>query len=304
MSGLGEQIAVLDGLTIAPGSGMHGGGGSYPDSGRWPLLPSNSGLNGPMGAHNDLLGFAAATYPQDLPNQAPRKRVFASYSGSANYSGGSSYPDGGRFPTWAQGGNVGLAGFGAASYPRDLPNIAPRKRVLASPSGGANYGGGSSYPDSGRFPTWTQPAGMAGLGRCGCQLDGLGTMPNVLPPGRVFASAPQGANYSGGSAYPDSGRFPLLSSTVGLADVPKRMPMATREQLMAAIQFHGQRMVNARKVIAGNVPVATKRAVMQTYIQSVRALCVLRAKAGLPALPECQQLIARMKAAGMARGAR
>jgi hypothetical protein len=295
MSGLGEQIAVLDGLTIAPGVGMHGGGASYPDSGRWPLLPSNSGLNGPLGAQNDLMGFAAATYPKDLPNVAPRKRVFASPSGSANYSGGSSYPDSGRFPTWAQGGNVGLA---------DLPNVAPRKRVLASPSGGANYGGGSSYPDSGRFPTWTQPAGMAGLGGCGCRLDGLGTMPNVLPPGRVFASASQGAMYSGGSSYPDTGRFPLLSSTVGLADVPKRMPMASREQLMAAIQFHSQRMVNARKALAGNVPVATKRAVMNTYLQSLRALCVLRSKAGLPTLPECQQLIARMKMTRVARAAR
>lgn len=284
MSGLGEQIAVLDGLTIAPGDGMYGGGGSYPDAGRWPLLPSSAGLNGPLGAQNDLMAAA---------------KVYASPSGGANYGGGSNYPDGGGFPTWAQ--PAGMAGFGAAGYPRDLPNVAPKKRVFASYSGGANRSGGSTYPDSGQFPTWAQAG--AGLAGCGCRLDGMGTIPSVLPNKRVFASASGSANYSGGSNYPDGGRLPLLSSTIGLSGAP-RMPAMTREQIMKAIQFHGQRMVNARNALQAAGNAGTKRAIANTYIQSLRVLCVLRSKAGLPTLPECQQLIARMKMAGMARARR
>lgn len=313
MSGLGEQIAVLDGLTIAPGDGMYGGGASYPDTGRWPLLPSSAGLNqglsGPLGAQNDLEAFAAATYANDLPNVAPKKRVFASYSGSANYSGGSNYPDTAQFPTWAQGG-AGMAGFGAHSYPQDLPNVAPKKRVFASYSGSANRSGGSTYPDTGSFPVWAQGGnvGLSGLGACGCRLDGLGTMPNVLPPGRVFTSAPLGANYSGGSNYPDSGRFPLLSSTIGLAGLGamRRMPPMTREQIMAAIQLHSQRMVNARNALkVTNMPMQMRQQVTKTYMQSLRVLCILRARVGLPTLPECQQLVARMKKlTGVARAMR
>lgn len=316
MSGLGEQIAVLDGLTIAPGDGNSGGGSSYPDSGRWPLLPSSAGLRGPLGAQNDLEAFAAATYPADLPNVAPKKRVFASFGGGANYSGGSSYPDSGRFPTWAQGG-PGLADCGCKlNGLGTLPNVVPPGRVFASVSQGANRSGGSNFPDGGRIPLLSSTIGLAGM------LAGFGVAPSaaaaaaaaliapgVLPPGRVFASAPQGANYSGGSSYPDSGRFPLLSSTIGLAGfgaAPVRrmmpqLPAMTREQLMAAIQFNSQQMVNARKAMTvTTAPAETRRQVAHTYYRSLMMLCVLRSKAGLPTLPECQRLVARMQAGAQA----
>lgn len=198
MSGLGEQIAVLDGLTIAPGDGNYGGGASYPDSGRWPLLPSSAGLNGPLGAQNDLMGAARQVYTR----------------------------------------REGMP---------DLPNVAPGKRVFASASGSANM--------------------------------------------------------SGGSSYPDSGRFPLLSSTIGLSGLGARLNTAnmTREQVMTAIQFHSQRMVNARQALA-KLPAAApqRRAVARAYYQSLSALCVLRAKAGLPALPECQALVNKIKARRLA----
>lgn len=311
MSGLGEQIAVLDGVTIAPGDGQAGGGSSYPDEGRWPLLPSSAGLRGPLGAHNDLEAFAAATYANDLPNVAPKKRVFASYAGGANYSGGSNYPDTGSFPTWAQGG-PGMAGLDACGCRLNglgtLPNVAPKKRVFASYSGGANRSGGSTYPDTASFPTWAQAgAGMAGFGAApsAAEMSAASMMrAGVLPPGRIFASAPQGANYSGGSSFPDSGRFPLLSSTIGLAGLGavRRMPPMTRTQVMAAIQFHSQQMVNTRTALQKvNMPPATRNQLLLAYNKNLVALCILRAKVGLPTLPECQQLVARMKAMGMAK---
>ena len=311
MSGLGEQIAVLDGLTIAPGDGNYGGGASYPDAGRWPLLPSSAGLNGSLGAHNDLMGAAQQVYRReglpDLPNVAPKKRVFASYSGGANRSGGSTYPDSGQFPTWAQAG-AGLAandlmGLAAASYPRDLPNVAPRKKVFASPAGGANYTGGSNYPDSGQFPTWAQAgAGLAGLGRCGCDLRGLGTLPNVGPDKRVFASMSGGANYSGGSSYPDGGRTPLLSSTVGLASFGATMPPQTREQIMAMIQLRSQQLVQLTAIIPKLEVGSPQRAQAQRlYVQTQLSLCVLRNQVGLPTLPECQKIIAMINAGNQLR---
>lgn len=253
MSGLGEQIAVLDGLTIAPGDGNYGGGASYPDAGRWPLLPSSAGLNGSLGAHNDLMGAAQQVYRReglpDLPNVAPKKRVFASYSGGANRSGGSTYPDSGQFPTWAQAG-----------------------------------------------------AGLAGLGRCGCDLRGLGTLPNVGPDKRVFASMSGGANYSGGSSYPDGGRTPLLSSTVGLASFGATMPPQTREQIMAMIQLRSQQLVQLTAIIPKLEVGSPQRAQAQRlYVQTQLSLCVLRNQVGLPTLPECQKIIAMINAGNQLR---
>ena len=290
MNGFGEQIAVLDGITIAPGDGMYGGGASYPDTGRWPLLPSSAGL----AAHDDLMGAADRVY---------NKRVFASPSGGANMSGGSSYPDSGRFPVWAQAG-AGMAGLGA---------VLPTNRIFASPSGGANYSGGSTYPDSGGFPVWAQGgAGMAGLG----------TMPNVLPPRRIFASPSGGANMSGGSSYPDSGRFPVWAQAgAGLAgcgscrfeglgaygqraDGSVVMSPSGRAQAMKNIQFRSQMMVNLRNAARRTAPRSVQREnVMRAYHKNLAALCILRARVGLPTLPECQKLVARMRMAKSAVGA-
>jgi hypothetical protein len=165
MNGFGEQIAVLDGITIAPGGGNYGGGSSYPDEGRWPLLPSNAGLNA-LAAHDDLMGAANNVY---------NKRVFASFSGGANMSGGSSYPDRGGFPVWAQGG-AGMAGLGT------MPNVLPTARIFASASRGANMSGGSSFPDEGRFPLLSSTVGLSG---CGCNTDGMGAVPSLSPQARA-----------------------------------------------------------------------------------------------------------------------
>jgi hypothetical protein len=189
MNGFGEQIAVLDGITIAPGGGNYGGGASYPDEGRWPLLPSNAGLNA-LAAHDDLMGAANNVY---------NKRVFASFSGGANMSGGSSYPDSGRFPVWAQGG-----------------------------------------------------AGMAGLAGCGCRFEGLGATPRMSPQARA--------------------------------------------QTMKNIQFRSQQMVNLRNAARRTAPGSMQRAhVVRAYHQNLVVLCILRSRVGLPTLPECQKLVARMK---------
>ena len=388
MNGFGEQIAVLDGITIAPGDGMYGGGASYPDTGRWPLLPSSAGL----AAHDDLMGAADRVY---------NKRVFASPSGGANMSGGSSYPDSGRFPVWAQAG-AGMAGLGA---------VLPTNRIFASPSGGANYSGGSTYPDGGRFPVWAQAgAGLAGMAltpkisqmtaweiqqllqaagsvrgptgvwgssdvealvrlvmgaegeqdspmlrsqiknaivpyaggkmvfvlnnfieritnvaraaQGGGGLSGFGTMPNALPPRRIFASPSGGANMSGGSSYPDSGRFPVWAQAgAGLAgcgscrfeglgaygqraDGSVVMSPSGRAQAMKNIQFRSQMMVNLRNAARRTAPRSVQREnVMRAYHKNLAALCILRARVGLPTLPECQNLVARMKMAASAVGA-
>ena len=198
MNGFGEQIAVLDGITIAPGDGMYGGGASYPDTGRWPLLPSSAGL----AAHDDLMGAADRVY---------------------------------------------------------------NKRVFASPSGGANMSGGSSYPDSGRFPVWAQAG--AGLAGCGCNTDGMG-------------------------AYGQRADGSVVMSPSG------------RAQAMKNIQFRSQMMVNLRNAARRTAPRSVQREnVMRAYHKNLAALCILRARVGLPTLPECQNLVARMKMAASAVGA-
>lgn len=203
MSGLREQIAVLDGLgdipsvlpprvnVIDPSGGVnYGGGSSYPGYG-FPLLPSNAGL----AALDDLSAAAAQAYS-------------TSASSGGNYSGGSTYPD---VPFPLLSSTIGLAGL-------------PNKNVYASYSGGANYSGGSNYPDNTPTPVWAQASGLADLQAAAAM---------------VYGSASGGANYSGGSTYPDV-PFPLTSNNAGLAgcatcglSATKAPP--TRDQLLRAL---------------------------------------------------------------------
>lgn len=263
MSGLGEQIAVLDGLGSIPsvlppkynvidpsGGANYGGGSSYPGNG-WPLLPSSAGL----AALDDL--SEAAT------------RVYSSASGGANYSGGSTYPD---VPFPLLSSTIGLA---------DLPNVAPRKRVFASYSGGANYSGGSNYPDGGQFPTWAQAgAGLADLQAAAA---------------RVYASASGGANYSGGSTYPDV-PFPLTASHSGLAGCSTcglsglgATPLSKKDA-HKSFQAH---MAKAKQAIllARKTTGAKRAALLSEGKQHLFAACQMRKAAGLPGSSYCNTVL-------------
>jgi hypothetical protein len=106
MRGLGEEIAVLDGVDLpnyydrgrvidASAGANYSGGSSWP--GDLPLTPSNAGL---AGVDQDLIG----TYDR-IENYYNRGKVIDASAG-ANYSGGSSWP--GDLPLTPS--NAGLAG--------------------------------------------------------------------------------------------------------------------------------------------------------------------------------------------------
>jgi hypothetical protein len=233
MSGLGEQIAVLDGLGA---------------------LDPSDGRIGQTRARVDQ-------YARLVRRNVLAKRNMIQASGGANYAGGSTYfPGSPLLPS-----SAGLAGmFG------DIPSVLPHRYNVISPSGGVNYGGGSSYAPG--LPLLPSNAGLAaslidgGYGRAGlgaalinggygrAGLGGTGTavdedlaaaaesiaVARRLDPndGRIGQFAPQvdeygnrvmpgvlarsnvidpseGANYGGGSSY--APRMPLLPSSAGLA---------------------------------------------------------------------------------------
>jgi len=139
---LGEQIAVLDGLsTIDPSDGAnYGGGSNY--AARMPLLPSTVGL---AAATQDLLQASrkldqARAVRAVAANANTRSNVIDPSEG-ANMSGGSCYAD--RMPLMPS--TIGLSGVG-----------------IVDPGEGM-HGGGSSYPDGGRWPLLPSTVGLAGL---------------------------------------------------------------------------------------------------------------------------------------------
>lgn len=232
MSGLGEQIAVLDGLDA---------------------MDPNDGRLGQRRA-----GVTQYARPK-MPGVTFRRNVLDASEG-ANYSGGSAYAPG--LPLGPS--SWGLAGLGG------IPSVLPQRRNVIDPSGGANYTGGSDWVPG--LPLVVSSAGLAddfirggygraglgaafiqgGYGRAGlgetasaadedlagaaeavaaaaalspqdgrigqtqAQVDEYGrpVMPGVLARSNVL-DASEGANYSGGSAYAPG--LPLGPSSWGLA---------------------------------------------------------------------------------------
>lgn len=142
MSGLGEQIAVLDGLA------------AFEPGGKRPKINPRDGRLGQQRARVDQYGRLI------MRDVLARTNVIDP-SGGANYSGGSSYAE--RLPLMPS--SIGLAG---------IPSVLPPKRNVIDPSGGANYTGGSSYAP--RMPLMLSSAGLAdplidgGYGRAGLGL--------------------------------------------------------------------------------------------------------------------------------------
>lgn len=243
---LGEQIAVLDGLSA---------------------LDPSDGRIGQMRARVDQYA------KQIRPNVLSKMNVIDA-SGGANYSGGSAYaPELPLMPsTVGLAGLRGLRGFGA------LPGVLPPRMNVIDPSGGANYSGGGDWTPG--IPLVSSNSGLAtamidgGYGRAGlgsAMIDGgygragLGStlsaadedlagaaeaaeavrgmdasdgrtgqvrarvdqygrplMPGVLQRQNVLDFS-EGANYSGGSSYPTESAVPLMPSTVGLAGLSASM---------------------------------------------------------------------------------
>lgn len=127
-------------------------------------------------------------------------------------------------------GRIGQARASATQYARQImPGVLARRNVLDA-SGGANYGGGSSYAAG--LPLLPSNVGLAGLGRA-YRLSpsmeaarrrwvqqqrakrGLGSLPGVLPPMMNVIDPSGGANYTGGSDWTPG--MPLTVSSAGLA---------------------------------------------------------------------------------------
>jgi hypothetical protein len=229
MSGLGEQIAVLDGLdaldptdgrigqqraavtqyarAVMPGvlarknvldasaGANYSGGSSYAQG--LPLLPSSVGLAG-------------------IPSVLPGKRNVIDPSGGANYTGGSDWVPGLPLVVSSAGladalitGGYGRAGLGASfidgGYGRaglgQTGSAADEDLAAASEAVATAR---AINPEDGR------------VGQHRAQVDEYGrqVMPGVLARSNVL-DASEGGNYSGGSSYAPG--LPLLPSSIGLA---------------------------------------------------------------------------------------
>lgn len=244
MNGLGEQIAVLDGLSA---------------------LDPNDGRLGQQRARVDEYARAV------MPGVLSRMNVLDA-SGGGNYSGGGAYVPG--LPLLPS--TVGLAGLRGFRGLRGVPSVLPNKMNVIDPGGGALYTGGSSWTPG--MPLIASSSGLAaaiidgGYGRAGLGAPlinggygraGLGTtltavdedlagaaeamevgrkidandgrlgqrpaavdeygrpiMPGVLARSNVLDPS-EGANYSGGSSYAPG--VPLIASTIGLAGLAGRI---------------------------------------------------------------------------------
>lgn len=152
-----EEIAVLDGLDLSPGTLPHkfnvidpSGGALYTGgsdfSPGFPLLPSSSGL---------------ASADSDLRNKSKmltRKNVIDP-SGGANYTGGSDFPGG--FPLLPS--SAGLAGMALADIDLTTKAQTLKPRVNVVDPNGGQYTGGNAY--SPFVPMLPSSSGLAGLAR-------------------------------------------------------------------------------------------------------------------------------------------
>lgn len=293
MSGLGEQIAVLDGLGA---------------------LDPNDGRIGQRRAA--VTQYARAK----MPGVTYRQNVLDASEG-ANHSGGSSYAP--RLPLMPS--SVGLAGFG------NIPRVLPTKRNVIDPSGGANYTGGSDWVPG--LPLTVSSAGLAdafitggygraglgaayidgGYGRAGlgqtrsaadedlagaaeavataralspsdgrigqqrAQVDEYGrpVMPGVLARSNVI-DASDGANYSGGSSYAKG--LPLMPSSVGLAGLETYDDLDGVADKMLRIPAAARKLVGrgAVKTLKNKMRSLNKKAASMNPRQRAMAVAKLR----------------------------
>jgi len=302
MSGLGEQIAVLDGLAA---------------------LDPSDGRIGQQRAQVDQYGRPV------MPGVLARRNVIDASEG-ANYSGGSSHARG--LPLMPS--SVGLAAFSqGGEWPGSLgniPGVLPERRHVIDYSGGALYSGGSSW--TGGLPLTPSSAGLAdsfikggygraglgapfiqgGYGRAGLgqtasavdedlagameaveaarQLDpadgrigqqraqvdeyGKPIMPGVLARSNVI-DASEGANYSGGSSSAPG--LPLMPSSIGLAGFQGALAeLQTADDLdNAALPLPK----NVRKVAGKGTVVALKKKAQAAAKRLQRVRMTRRARA-------------------------
>jgi hypothetical protein len=214
MRGLGDEIAVLDGLdehfipaaysmqnVLDASAGANYSGGSSFAPGL-PLLPSNAGLAGLDGVN--------------IPNAYSMQNVLDASAGG-NYSGGSSFAPG--LPLLPSNAGLASTDDDLLSYYQDIQKGAYNAGQVIDASAGANYSGGSSFAPG--LPLLPSNAGLAGTydGKPLDQMDHywgstMGVDQNAYDVQGVL-DASGGANYSGGSSYAPG--LPLLPSNAGLA---------------------------------------------------------------------------------------
>ena len=322
MRGLGDQIAVLDGLGA---------------------LDPNDGRIGQTRARVDQYGRRIA------PNVLARRVVSA--AGGANYSGGSTYAPG--LPLMPS--TVGLAGF------RDIPSVLPPRRGVVAPSngysGGASWTGGmpllpSNAGLAGRLidggygraglggPLIDGGYGRAGLGQTATYADadlaaaaetaarnrgldpgdgrigqrtarvdeyGRPVMRGVLERSNVIDPS-EGANYGGGSSYASG--LPLLPSNAGLAGAScgcvgglgatplvkvVKLSVAQARRLYAQ---HTKTALTYLLTAKATTSAEVRQLSLQRYKQHMLAACRLRFAAQLPKTAACSKLL--VAAAGRA----
>jgi hypothetical protein len=275
MRALGEEIAVLDGLSLAPGTlppivtidpsgGANYTGGSDYSPG-FPLLPSSAGLAGMSAVDMDIV--------QQM-NVLSRKSFDPSDGG--NRAGGSDYSPG--LPLLPS--SSGLSGSSSI-----------RADVIDASDGG-NYSGGSSFAP--RLPLLPSSAGLADLSAAYADL--VSRWGGVLPP-RTNVVDPNGGNYTGGNAY--SPFVPMLPSSSGLAGldaVPDKVltrrvsPMhrenfvrgAGQTTLMKVQQIHRQLSLNLSRMNPENKRIAQEK--LSILRDTIRRIQMIRGAAAAGAL--------------------
>jgi len=185
--GLGDPIAVLDGLDLAPVARRAG----------QPIVSANPAEAYLVEPEGEFLRYMNVV---DLPTE--QRRGVVAPGGGALFSGGSNYTPGLPLLT------TGLAAFSENPMP---------KHALIDPSEGGTYGGGSSY-----YPGGTLLSSSAGLAADMAALDGGAKhafqsqrMSPIGSPRELLIDPSGGSTFMGGSSfYPGA---PLLASSAGLA---------------------------------------------------------------------------------------
>jgi hypothetical protein len=231
MSGLGEQIAVLDGLDAldpsdgrlgqrrasvtqyarpimrgviarsgmvsAAGGQNYGGGSSYAP--RLPLMPSSIGL----ADADDIIrgGYGRAGLGAAFIHGGYGRAGLGMTNSSADedLAGAAEAVEVARNMSTSDG-RIGQTRAQVDEYGKAImPGVLARSNVI-DPSEGANYSGGSDYYRG--APLMPSSVGLANI-------------PNVLPTRRHVVDYSGGALYSGGSSYAPG--LPLMPSSAGLA---------------------------------------------------------------------------------------
>lgn len=318
MRGLGEQIAVLDGLgaldpndgrigqrrvrvdqygrRIAPGvmarrvinasnGGNYSGGSNYPEI-PIPLMTSSIGL-------------------ADMPGVLPMKRTVAPSNG---YSGGASWTGG--MPLLPS--NAGLAnalidgGYGRAGLGASLIDGGYGRAGLGS-TGTAADEDLAAAAEAVAVARQLDPAdGRTGQMRPRIDEYGRRIAPGVLERSNVIDPS-EGGNYGGGSSWEPG--IPLTPSNAGLAgcgpacgglgqasgaaralQIARARNLYSQQKAAAKIQFGIMQKTAKIPAARGTYQQAASR-----YRMHVIAMCRLRVPAGLGMTPQCQALLSQKR---------